>query len=99
LSFELKCHIIRSQGLSLTDETHKICKMSEFECQKWLCKLISDYVVCQNVIEVNKSAEFNFSYEVMMYVNVLHTDMKFRILSQDYSFLIVYLNCDCSKFL
>jgi len=28
---------------------------------------------------MNKSAEFDFFYEVMMYVNVLYTDMKFRI--------------------
>jgi len=48
---------------------------------------------------MNKSAEFNFSNEVMMYVNVLCTDVKFRILSQDYSFLIVHLNCNCLKFL
>jgi len=46
---------------------------------------------------MNKSAEFDFSYEVMMYVNVLCIDMKFRIFSQDYSFLIVHLNCDCSE--
>jgi len=32
LSFKLKCHIIRSQGLSLTDEIHKICKISKFQC-------------------------------------------------------------------
>jgi len=30
---------------------------------------------------MNKSAEFNFFYEVMMYVNVLYTDVKFRILN------------------
>jgi len=38
---------------------------------------------------MNKSAEFNFSYEVMMYVNVLHIDIKFRIFSQNYNFLIM----------
>ncbi len=48
---------------------------------------------------MNKSAEFDFSYKMMMYINVLHTDIKFRIFSQDYSFLIVYLNCNCLKFL
>ena len=30
---------------------------------------------------MNKSAEFDFSYKVMIYVNVLYTDMKFRIFS------------------
>jgi len=48
---------------------------------------------------MNKSAEFNFFYEVMMYVNVLCINVKFRILSQDYSFLIVHLNCNCLKLL
>ncbi len=48
---------------------------------------------------MNKSVKFNFSYKVMMYVNVLYTDIKFRILSQDYSFLIIYLNYNCLKFL
>ncbi len=48
---------------------------------------------------MNKSVKFNFSYEVMMYVNVLCTDVKFRVLSQSNSFLIVHLNCDCLKFL
>jgi len=47
---------------------------------------------------MNKSAEFDFFYEVMMYINVFYTDMKFRILNQDYSFLIVHLNYDCLKF-
>jgi len=46
---------------------------------------------------MNKSAEFNFSYEVMMYVNVLYTDIKFRIFSQNYNFLIIYLNYNYSK--
>ncbi len=46
---------------------------------------------------MNKSTEFDFSYEVMIYINVLHTDMKFRIFSQDYSFLIIYLNYNCFK--
>jgi len=48
---------------------------------------------------MNKSAEFDFSYEVMMYVNVLCINMKFRILSQDYSSLIVHLNYNCSELL
>ncbi len=99
LSFELKCHIIRSQGLSLTDEIHKICKISEFQYWKWLCKLISDYVICENVIKINKFMRFNFSYKVMMYVNVLCTDIKFKVFSQDYNFLIVHLNCNCLKYL
>ncbi len=30
---------------------------------------------------MNKSAEFDFSYEIMIYVNVLHTDIKFRVLN------------------
>ncbi len=48
---------------------------------------------------MNKSVRFNFFYKVMMYVNVLYTDMKFRILNQDYSFLIIHLNCNCLKLL
>ncbi len=48
---------------------------------------------------MNKSAEFDFSYEVMIYVNVLHTDIKLRVLNQSNSFLIVYLNCNCLKLL
>ncbi len=46
---------------------------------------------------MKKSAEFDFFYEVMMYINVLCTDVKFRIFSQNYSSLIVYLNCNCLK--
>ncbi len=46
---------------------------------------------------MNKSAEFNFFYEVMMYVNVLCTDIKFRVFNQDYSFLIIHLNYNCLK--
>jgi len=46
---------------------------------------------------MNKSVRFNFSYEVMMYVNMLYTDIKFRVFSQDYSFLIIYLNYNCLK--
>jgi len=46
---------------------------------------------------MNKSVKFNFSYEMMMYVNVLYTDVKFRIFSQNYSFLIIHLNYDCLK--
>ncbi len=46
---------------------------------------------------MNKSAEFDFSYEMMMYINVLHINVKFRVLNQDYSFLIIYLNCNCLK--
>ncbi len=48
---------------------------------------------------MNKSAEFNFSYKVMMYINVFCFNVKFRILNQDYSFLIIYLNYNCLKFL
>ncbi len=48
---------------------------------------------------MNKSVKFNFFYEVMMYINVLYINVKFRILNQDYSFLIVYLNYNCLKFL
>jgi len=46
---------------------------------------------------MNKSVRFDFSYEVMTYINVFCFNIKFRILSQDYSFLIVYLNYDCLK--
>ncbi len=48
---------------------------------------------------MNKSAEFDFSYKVMMYINVFYINIKFRVLNQDYSFLIVYLNYNCFKFL
>ena len=48
---------------------------------------------------MNKSAEFDFSYKVMIYVNVLCIDIKFRVFNQDYSFLIVHLNCNCLKLL
>jgi len=46
---------------------------------------------------MNKSVRFNFFYEVIMYINVLHINVKFRILNQDYSFLIIYLNYNCLK--
>jgi len=46
---------------------------------------------------MNKSAEFDFSYEVMMYVNVFHSDIKLRVFNQSNSFLIVHLNHNCLK--
>ncbi len=46
---------------------------------------------------MNKSAEFNFFYEVMMYINVFHFNIKFRVLNQSNNFLIVYLNHNCFK--
>ncbi len=46
---------------------------------------------------MNKSAEFNFSYKVMMYINVFHSNMKLRVLDQSNSSFIVYLNCNCLK--
>ncbi len=46
---------------------------------------------------MNKSAEFDFFYKVMIYINILHTNMKFKVLNQDYNFLIVYLNYNCLK--
>ncbi len=46
---------------------------------------------------MNKSVEFDFSYEVMMYINVLYINVKFRVLNQNYSFLIIYLNYNCLK--
>jgi len=46
---------------------------------------------------MNKSAEFNFSYKVMIYVNVFCFNVKLRILNQSNSFLIVHLNHDCLK--
>ncbi len=48
---------------------------------------------------MNKSVRFDFSYEVMMYINVLCTNIKFRVFSQNYSFLIVHSNCNCFKLL
>jgi len=30
---------------------------------------------------MNKSAEFNFSYEVIMYINVFHSNIKLRVLN------------------
>jgi len=48
---------------------------------------------------MNKSAEFDFSYKVMIYVNVFHSNVKLRVLNQNNNFLIVHLNCNCSKFL
>ncbi len=48
---------------------------------------------------MNKSVRFNFSYEMMMYINVLYINIKFRVFSQDYSSLIIYLNYNCLKFL
>jgi len=41
---------------------------------------------------MNKSAEFDFSYEVMIYVNVFHFNIKLKVLSQSNNFLIVHLN-------
>ncbi len=46
---------------------------------------------------MNKSAEFNFSYKVMIYVNVFCSDIKLRILNQSNSLLIIHLNCNCLK--
>ncbi len=46
---------------------------------------------------MNKLAEFNFSYEVMMYVNVLYINMKLKVLNQSNSFLIIHLNHNCSE--
>ncbi len=46
---------------------------------------------------MNKFAEFDFSYKVMMYVNVFCSDMKLRVLDQSNSFLIIYLNYNCSE--
>jgi len=48
---------------------------------------------------MNKSAEFNFFYEVMMYINVFHFNIKLRILDQNNSFLIIHLNHDYSELL
>jgi len=46
---------------------------------------------------MNKLMKFNFFYEVMMYINILYINIKFRVLSQDYSFLIIYSNYNCFK--
>jgi len=46
---------------------------------------------------MNKLAEFDFSYEVMIYINVLYINVKFRVLNQSNSSLIVYLNHNCLK--
>jgi len=46
---------------------------------------------------MNKFTEFDFFYEVMMYINVLYINIKFRVLSQDYSFLIIHLNYNYFK--
>ena len=48
---------------------------------------------------MNKSVRFDFFYEVMIYINVLCTDIKLRVFSQSNSFLIVYLNYNCLKLL
>jgi len=48
---------------------------------------------------MNKSAEFNFSYKVMIYINVFHSNIKLRVLNQSNSFLIIYLNHNYSEFL
>ncbi len=46
---------------------------------------------------MNKSAEFNFSYKMMIYVNVFCSDIKLRVFNQSNNFLIIYLNYDCLK--
>ncbi len=46
---------------------------------------------------MNKSVRFDFSYKVMMYINVFYSNVKLRILSQSNSFLIVSLNYNCLK--
>ncbi len=46
---------------------------------------------------MNKSVRFDFSYKVMIYVNVFCFNIKFRVLNQSNSSLIVHLNCNCLK--
>lgn len=69
--------------------------MGEFEGRKWLCKPVGRHVIRRDVIEVNKARGFDFSYEVVTYVDVLCTDVKFRVLSQRNGPLIVHANRDC----
>ena len=81
----------------VTNKVDKVNKLSKFEGWKWLSKPISHHVICRDIIEVNKNHWFNFSYVVMMNINMLCTGMKFWVLSQWYDSLIVHTDCHWVK--
>jgi hypothetical protein len=64
----------------------RLMKWSEFDSQKWLYKSVDHYVVHKDIIESYMICWFDFSYVVMMNVDVLCTDMKFWVLVNDMIF-------------